>query len=44
MVVKHFKLDKILLNVVIVITTCNQVLKQHVLGECELMEKKSIID
>lgn len=39
---KLLKLDNVLINVVIIVTTCNQVPKQQVLRECELVKAKII--
>jgi hypothetical protein len=41
---KPFKFDNVPINVVAVIMTCNQVLKQQVLKEHELMKAKITID
>jgi len=43
-VVKFYKLDNVLLNVVIVVMTRNQVPKQHVLKRRESMKAKATID
>lgn len=38
---KSFKLDNVPINVIVVVTTCNQVLEQQVLRECEPMKEKN---
>jgi hypothetical protein len=39
---KALKHDNLLVDVVVVVTVCNQVLKQQTLRQCELMKEKTI--
>ncbi len=43
-VTKNPKPNNVLVNVVVIVTTCSQVPKQHVFKECELVKEKAVID